>query len=735
MSTRGGLRAWYVAALETVTMVGWWNKVVSHQFLTGWNDELCLLRMPCLACGVVLVGLLGSADTEWLAEVRGGEGELADRKAVVRNWLERPLLNAAVPLAEAQEFVAARVARLPSFDSADEWERYANQLRSDVLNQVIFRGEATAWRDSPGRVEWLDSIEGGPGYCIRKLRYEALPGLWIPALLYEPERLAKQVPVVMNVNGHDADGKSAVYKQIRCINQAKRGMLALNVEWFGMGQLRTDGFQHYRMNQIDLCGTSGVAPFYLSLKRGLDVLLTHEHADPQRVAVTGLSGGGWQTIVISSLDERVTLANPVAGYTSLAIAVRNRDLGDSEQSPSDLNTVADYLHLTALRAPRPTLLTYNSKDACCFRSDRTLEPLLEAAQPVFELTGHPERLRGHVNDDPGTHNFERENREMLYRMFHDFFYEGSSDFDPLEIECDDEVKEAAELLVELPTDNADFHTLAMGLSGGLPRDAELPTTRAEAESWQHERRVALRELVRCEEMSLAAMLQEERSPEGYTVRRYFLRLNNAWTVPAVEIIPARAAGRSIMVADAGRGALAERVVEQLAAGRRILAVDPFYVGESRIQNDAPDYLYALAVANVGHRPLGLQAGQLQAIARWYATHERQEEIEPVTMLAVGPRLGLAAMVAAGLDATHVASVEWHSPLASLHQAIEENRQVGDSPELFCFGLLEQFDVLQVAALVAPRSVRFVEADERVRTSCAMLSAWYELWDATYDPFD
>ena len=86
-------------------------------------------------------------------------------------------------------------------------------------------------------VVWLDTLEGGPGYRIKKLRYEALPGLWVPALLYEPETLEGKVPAVLNVNGHDSKGKSADYKQIRCINQAKRGMLALNIEWLGMGQL------------------------------------------------------------------------------------------------------------------------------------------------------------------------------------------------------------------------------------------------------------------------------------------------------------------------------------------------------------------------------------------------------------------------------------------------------------------------------------------------------------------
>src|SRR5262249_33738818 len=237
----------------------------------------------------------------------------------------------------------------------------------------------------------------------------------------------------LNVNGHDGNGKAAPYKQIRCINLAKRGILALNVEWLGMGQLRGTDYGHGRMNQIDLCGTSGLAPFYLNLKPGLDVLLSLENADPQRVAVTGLSGGGWQTIILSSLDTRVTLSNPVAGYSSFLTRIRHlKDLGDSEQTPCDLATVADYTHLTAMLAPRPLLLTYNAKDECCFEAGYALPPLRDAALPLFKLHGKENALRSHINEDPGTHNYEKDNRQAFYRMIGDHFYPGDARFDPKE---------------------------------------------------------------------------------------------------------------------------------------------------------------------------------------------------------------------------------------------------------------------------------------------------------------
>src|SRR5439155_222866 len=155
--------------------------------------------------------------------------------------LQHPIIDAKLPQEEVQAYCEAHVPLMPAVNSLAEWERYAGRTRRDVLDWVVFRGElAREWRSAKTKVEWLETIPGGPGYRIRKLRYEALPGLWIPALLYEPEEITGKVPVHLAVNGHDANGKAAPYKQLRCINLAKRGMLTLNVEWLGMGELRSD---------------------------------------------------------------------------------------------------------------------------------------------------------------------------------------------------------------------------------------------------------------------------------------------------------------------------------------------------------------------------------------------------------------------------------------------------------------------------------------------------------------
>jgi dienelactone hydrolase len=622
--------------------------------------------------------------------------------------LEREIIGPVLPLAEVQRYCEARVPEMPEVGHhpqdgrAAEWEKEAARLRAAVLERIVYRGRAAAWRDAQTRVQWRETIKGGPGYRIKKLRFEALPGMWIPALLYEPEKLSGKVPAILNVNGHvGAPGMAYVPKQIRCINQAKRGMLALNVEWLGMGQLGTAGFDHGRMNQLDLCGTSGLAPFYLSMKRGLDVLLSLEHTDPNRVAVTGLSGGGWQTIIISALDTRVKLADPVAGYSSFRTRARHlKDMGDSEQTPNDLATLVDYTHLTAMMAPRPTLLTYNSKDDCCFESGYALKPLVDAAAPIFALFGKRDALRTHVNDNPGTHNYELDNRQALYRMLGDFFFPNDKDFNPQEIPSADEVKRKEELQVELPADNQDFHTLALALSRELPRGPTLPADRRAA-------RGRLRRIVRAKQYEVAAI--KSGSEEGAGVKATFWRLQMGgdWTVPAVELVRGDPKETALVVADGGRASAADQVARLLESGHRVIALDPFYFGESAITQRGP--LFALLVAGVGDRPLGLQASQVAAAARWASA---QDEHRPVTLVALGPRSSLFALVAAALEEKAIGRVELHGSLGSLREVIEQNWSVTEKPELFCFGLLEAFDIKQLAALVAPRPVQFIDPTSR-----------------------
>lgn len=622
-----------------------------------------------------------------------------ESKDQLTDILVRPIIGPKRALIDLQKYVEPRIPKVPALLTAQEWTRYADKVRSDVLDKVVYRGAAAGWRDGETQVKWLDTLAGGPGYQLKKVRFEAVPGLWVPALLYEPEKLAGKVACAMNVMGHDRNGKEADYQQIRSINLVKRGMLVLNVEWFNFGQLRDANYGHGRMNQLDLCGTSGLAPFYLSLKRGLDVLLSHPNADPSRVAVSGLSGGGWQTIYISALDPRVTLSNPVAGYSSFRTRLKYfKDLGDSEQTPTDMATVADYDHFTAMLAPRHALLTFNAKDECCFEAGYALPPLLEAAGPRYKLFGQDKALKSHINHVPGTHNYEKENREAFYRIVGDAFFPNKKDFQSEELPCADELKKLADVMVPLPDKNADFNSLARALAAELPREPAIPDDADELAAWKTSFRARLRTIVRAEDYQVKSYDGANDEKDGLKVAYWRLDLDEIWNVPVVELVRGEVKGTALVIHDDGRAKTSAIAAKLLSKGYRVLAIDPLFFGESRVL--PREFLFELMVSTVGSRPLGIQASQLAAVARWAQARYKQ----PVKLVANGKRACLASLVAAGIEDKAIGKLELTGGIHSLKDIITQNMSVDQAAELFCFGLLEWFDIPQLAALAADRPV-------------------------------
>lgn len=589
-------------------------------------------------------------------------GQMLKRKVMGKTNPEDP------KRCQAHRFVLSRLNRFMCPDEAREWKKMAASLRRRFLQEVYLKGHSPELLAAKPEVVWGGVMETGKGYRIRKLRYEGFPGMWIPALLYEPVETTGKIPGVLNPNGHHPGGKAMDYKQARCINLAKRGMLALNTEFIGMGEL-TANRDHFRIGHMDLCGKAGVAVFYLAMKRALDVLLDHPQCDPDRVAMTGLSGGGWQTAVLSALDERVKVIVPVAGHSPVWQRVSCiNDIGDLEQVPTDLCTVADFDAMTALFAPRPSLLIYNLKDDCCFRSRRTRKSVYQPVKPVYALLDAADDFAFYENREPGTHNYEADSRGQLYRFLNRYFGLNTPDRD---LPFEDELMSESQLNVGVPEDNATLISLAREAMRGLPKAGmgivqtrkklgevlRLPTFRARAEAVREYSGVALHRVV----------------------------MDGMWTVPVTEVQGGGAV--HLVVGDGGRASLQGFVADCAQAGDRVLAADVFGTGEGRVH-----YQLQMLMAGAGARPLGVMVGQILALARWAGGPKK------VKVSAIGPVTGFAALCAAALEPDRFSGLYFDGLHDSLKRLIDWPVGYDSATPLFCFGLLEVADVPQLMAM-------------------------------------
>ena len=108
-----------------------------------------------------------------------------------------------------------------------------------------------------------------------------------------------------------------------------------------------------------------------------------------------------------------------------------------------------------------------------------------------------------------------------------------------------------------------------------------------------------------------------------------------------------------------------------------------------------------AVAGLGDRPLGVQASQIAAAARWL---EKDRGFGPVAVQSVGERTSLSGLIAAALEPKAIGSLASEQSLKSLHDVLSRDLTVRQFPEYFCFGLLERYDIPQMESLVQPRPV-------------------------------
>lgn len=598
-----------------------------------------------------------------------------DQASAIRAALSGKLHSPDAAAYEMRAYLMSRAPAVPRGSSPAEWTAEGKRIRAAVLRDVIFHGWPVEWVESAPKFEQVGPIVESNGYRWRKLRYEVVPGFQTSAVLYEPLQLSAKMPAVLDVHGHTRTGKASPEEQKRCINQAMHGMLALSLDWIGMGETAVAENNHFNGALLDLAGVNDAGLFYLAMRRGLDYLWAHPNVDRNRVGMTGLSGGGWQTITLSALDERIAVSVPVAGYTDVVTRVeRAADTGDLEQNSTDLYTIADYPALTGMRAPRPTLIIHNAEDDCCFRAPLVKPHIFDAVKPFFHLYGADDRFAWHENRDPGTHNYEQDNRNQSLKFFARQFGLPAVE---TETPVDGEVKTLETLAAGIPADNLTIVTLARKLAAkrapaAPSREDLMKTVRYRKTEVSH---------------AWAAMNTKSHGVETYSYRLQFANGLSATAVLLRSIGTLDSAPVSLVVHDAGKASALSNVAGRLALGEQVLAVDLLFVGDCSVERPGPSN-YAQMISSLGERTLGLQAAQILATAAWIRQQSGRSKIRIETS---GIRTQTIGHVAVALEPSAFSEVVTHDGQASLRYVFDKPIAYAAAPELFCLDLYKKFD--------------------------------------------
>ena len=282
------------------------------------------------------------------------------------------------------------------YDDKASWESRKEILRADMYKAV---GLDKYPEHFSGNV-LVSKKRKMTGYQVQDFALEILPGMYSFGAIYWPAKTPKGgTPLVVNPHGHSDQGHASSVVQIRAAMQARMGCIAITFSMFCNGPSPQFPTAYHK---------TGIAQPYnvLCAERILDWALSFKEVDPARVAVTGCSGGASQTMFVTALDDRVTLAIPVVMMSSYFLG------GCACESGTRIHLSGggtSNVEIATMAAPRPMLIISDGGDWTAMNPEIEI-PFVKRTYGFYGASDSIE----HVHLPMEGHNYNETKRQAAY---------------------------------------------------------------------------------------------------------------------------------------------------------------------------------------------------------------------------------------------------------------------------------------------------------------------------------
>jgi len=600
-----------------------------------------------------------------------------------------------LPRYEAERMVVEEImartracaAAMPVPKSPAEWQARAAEIRPRVLRAL---GLDPLPERTPLNAKVLGEVPRD-GYRIQRVTFESRPGLVVTANVYVPDGPGP-FPLVLCPVGHWGRGKNDVAPSARNRGLAKLGYITITYDPFGQEERSVPGNAHTEAWNLTLTGHCNMSLMIWDTVRALDYMLTRPDVDGTRIACTGASGGGLNTLYYSVADERLDVAVPVVYITQWEDFLGTGHAHCPCSHVPGLGRFTDMGEMTALFAPKPQMYIGAEEDPDFTpRGARRAEA---QARVVYDLFDADESLRCLIF--PGGHDYSQPMREALYG-FVEQHLGGKGDGSPVPEPPDVTPPPSIEQLwcfedgKVLPTSRTVRQLAEVWAKAAIARLPE-----PEALDVDGTRRSLIEVLHPPTPADPPSFEQVgELDANGLSVRKLKLHVQPGITLPAL-LVAGEPGAPTVVIADASPDPMTAAPLLRQArdAGFTALYVSPRGWGETTWD----EHVICTDNLLLGDPILGQRAFDLAAAGR--ALRVRLGEGARVSLLAIGPEAGLAGLFAQamwnGFDAAAVGPVP-NSYLDAFGPGI---------PMMACVAnILSVADIPQVKALAAERPLR------------------------------
>lgn len=325
--------------------------------------------------------------------------------------------------------------------SFTNYRDYRAAAREKVLELLLYRPERVDLRP-----ELLDRADCGD-YVREKILFSTSPIFRVPAYVLIPKALKGPAPAVVDLHSHGGMflfGKEKVIDfgtnhpamtDYHAANYAgrptatalvRRGYVVITIDAFMFGERRVlvdadrksgwDRSQYLmddvrRLNQVcrskestvvkgfTLAGASWPGVVAWDDIRTVDYLVTRPEVNPKKIGCLGISMGGYRSIYLTGLDDRITAGCVVGFMSSVRPMVKaHLDTHSFVHFLPGLHKFLDLPDVAALAAPRALLVQQCRRDRLF--PPEGMEESLRRIGATYQAAGCPEKFEGRFYDEP-----------------------------------------------------------------------------------------------------------------------------------------------------------------------------------------------------------------------------------------------------------------------------------------------------------------------------------------------
>jgi len=393
---------------------------------------VALLMANCLFAQTVeenyrkpLKSVITQIETRFHVKINYDEKLIADRSVNYAQWrfkdeVEATLLAVLAPLDLVFSKTGEGIYKIEAFQyhrrSVDEGKKHLNRLlslyptlqdwekRKAELQQCFLSTLGLSpLPEKPNSNPIYANKRQLDGYTAENVAIESLPGVFVSGTLYRPLKGKGPFPAVMLAQGHGEIQHYGESSQLLSANLARMGAVVFSYDMFAKGEESLQfAFEDHR---------TILAPTMQTLNsiRILDFLSSLPYVDSKRIGMTGASGGGTQTFLMTALDPRIAVSAPVVMVSSWFFGGCPCESGMPIHSCGEWGT--NNVEIAAMAAPLSMLVVSDGGDWTA----NVPEIEFPYLKQVYTLFGKPELVEN-VHLLKEGHDYGPSKRQAVYEF-------------------------------------------------------------------------------------------------------------------------------------------------------------------------------------------------------------------------------------------------------------------------------------------------------------------------------